>query len=320
MAKKIVVFNQNVTAGQKEQILRTAEKYGYEVGFQDASSVDPVQIGKAEIMFGAVPSILKYAGSLKWLCLSSAGANLFTVPDILPEECLLSNSSGAYGVTLAEHMIMQTLMMFRKMPQFQAGIREKQWMAPVPQKSIKDARITILGAGDIGKCYARRLKSFEPADITAVSRSGRSDEPSFDRVLPLSELNAVLPETDLLAMCLPETKDTIGILSKERIALLRADAYLLNVGRGSAVDEEALVQALNSGKLAGAALDVTCSEPPREDSPLWSAKNLILTPHVAGNMTVPYTRQKSVEMFCEDLINYCTGKKLRYLVDRKLGY
>lgn len=318
--KKIVVYNQKINDKQTEMIRNTAARHGYEVIFQDPSSVDLNEIAQAEIMFGADPAHLKYAKNLKWLCLSTAGADRFVSAEVLPEECLLTNSSGAYGVTLAEHMIMQTLILFRRMPEFQAGIRERQWLAPMPQKSIKDARITLLGAGDIGRCYAKRLKAFEPALITAVCRSGESSEPAFDQVVPLSELDRLLPETDLLAMSLPQTPDTIGILSRERIALLRPDAYLLNVGRGSAVDESALVEALNTGRLAGAALDVTAIEPLPKDSPLWTARNLVLTPHVAGNMTVPYTRQKSVEMFCEDLERYCTGEPLLHKVNRKLGY
>ena len=121
-------------------------------------------------------------------------------------------------------------------------------------------------------------------------------------------------------MCLPGTSETKGILSKERISLLPEWAYVVNVGRGSAIDEEALADSLINGKLAGAALDVFCEEPLPKESRLWGINNLIITPHVAGNMTLDYTLDKSVEMFCEDLERYADGLPLKYLIDKNRGY
>ena len=157
------------------------------------------------------------------------------------------------------------------------------------------------------------------ARITGLSRTGRSVE-GFDQVLPISRLDDVLPETKILVMALPSTPETENILSRQRIALLPPDAYVINVGRGSALDQDALTEALNSRKLAGAALDVMVPEPLPPDHPMWNARNLILTPHVSGNMTLGYTCDVNVEMFCQDLANYAAGRPLVNLVDRTLGY
>ena len=121
-------------------------------------------------------------------------------------------------------------------------------------------------------------------------------------------------------MALPGTPETVHILDRRRIALLPADACVINVGRGTAVDQAALAEALNAGKLAGAALDVMVPEPLPKDDPLWDAKNLIITPHVSGNMTLGYTCDRNVELFCEDLKNYAAGRPLAGLVDRTRGY
>ena len=139
-------------------------------------------------------------------------------------------------------------------------------------------------------------------------------------MLPVSQLDEILPQTDLLAMSLPSTSETKGILSRERMSFLPEGSYIVNVGRGSAIDEDALADNLESGHIAGAALDVFQTEPLPSDNRLWHTKNLLITPHVAGNMTLAHTRNKNVQMFIEDLHNFSEGKPLRYLVDRKLGY
>ena len=217
-------------------------------------------------------------------------------------------------------MIAVSLVMMRRLDEFLSETREGKWLMQRAQKSLKDCRITVLGTGDIGTNFAKRARAFEPASITGVCRSGKSRETVYDRVLPVSALDTILPETDLLAMSLPATPETCGILSRERISLLPEGAYIVNVGRGSAIDEDALADSLENGHLAGAALDVFQTEPLPKDSRLWKTKNLLITPHVAGNLTLAYTKDKNVAMFLEDLRNFCAGKPLHYLVDKKLGY
>ena len=307
----------------RERILQTADRLGFTCSFfeNETEAGEEGSLEEAEIIFGDAPKTAASSGALKWLCLPSAGADRYTKPEALySDDLILTNSSGAYGVGMAEHMIMQILMLIRRMPEFQEGIRKRQWLRPRKQDSVKDSRITVMGTGDIGSAFARRIRAFEPARIIGCNRSGESKETAFDRVITVAELDSVLPETDILAMCLPSTPKTIGILSAERIGLLPETAYLINVGRGDAIDEEALIKALKEGRLAGAALDVMCHEPLPEDDPLWEAKNVILTPHVAGNMTIQHTKDRLVEMFCENLENYGAGRTLVRRVDRKRGY
>ena len=133
-------------------------------------------------------------------------------------------------------------------------------------------------------------------------------------------MDLLLPFADLLVMSLPDTSETRDILNRERIGLLPAGAYVVNVGRGSAIDEDALYESLVSGKLGGAALDVFKNEPLPSDSRFWKTPNLIITPHVAGNLTLEHTLNVNVDMFCKNLINYSKGLPLNNLIDRNKGY
>ena len=318
---KILVINNMLEQKHLDQIKSTAETLGHEVFFYTAEAEIPQSNFDADIIYGFAPSIVKSSKKLKWLCVPWAGVDSLMTPGYFAnEECLLSNAAGAYGVSIAEHMIAVSLVMMRRLNEFFEETRNGQWLKPRPQTSLKDCRITVLGTGDIGTTFANRARAFEPAEITGVCRSGKNSATVYDKVLSVSELDSILPQTDLLAMSLPATSETRGILSRERIALLPQGAYIVNVGRGSAIDEDALADALDSGHLGGAALDVFQTEPLPPNNRLWKTKNLIITPHVAGNMTLAHTRNKNVSMFLEDLKNFTEGAQLKYLVNRKLGY
>lgn len=318
---KILVINNMLEQKHLDQIKGVVDSLGHEVFFYKAEAEIPQSNFDADIIYGFAPSIVKTSKNLKWLCVPWAGVDSLMVPGYFAnEDCLLTNAAGAYGVSIAEHMIAVSLVMMRRLDEFMAETRGGQWKLPRPQKSLKDCRITVLGTGDIGSTFAKRARAFEPACIVGVCRSGKSGEAVYDKVLPVSQLDTVLPETDLLAMSLPATSETRGILSRERLALMPEGSYIVNVGRGSAIDEDALADALESGHLAGAALDVFQTEPLPEGNRLWKTKNLLITPHVAGNMTLPYTKDKNVSMFLEDLENFTKGERLHYLVDKKLGY
>ena len=318
---KILVINNMLEQKHLDQIKSVAASLGHEVFFYTAEAEIPQSNFDADIIYGFAPSIVKTSKKLKWLCVPWAGVDSLMVPGYFAnEECLLTNAAGAYGVSIAEHMIAVSLVMMRRLDEFMAETRDGQWNKPRAQKSLKDCRITVLGTGDIGTTFAKRARAFEPAGITGVCRSGRAAAEVYDKVLPVSQLDSVLPETDLLAMSLPATPETRGILSRERLGLLPEGSYIVNVGRGSAIDEEALADALDSGRLAGAALDVFQTEPLPQGNRLWKTKKLLITPHVAGNMTLPYTKDKNVFMFLEELENFTKGLPLKYLVDKKLGY
>ena len=320
MSRIICVVNEFITDAHRRQIDAAAEKHGFSVRYYQTKADASGHLADCEVLFGHWRSLLKEAPMLKWYCCSYAGVDPYQPPFRFPEGVLLTNSSGAYGVTISEHIMMVTLMLQRRMLDYAQIVRDRGWTNDLPVRSIQGSRLTLLGTGDIGTTFAQRAKAFCPASVTGVNRSGRVPDPVYDRVMPMAELDRVLPETDILVMSLPSTPETVGVLSRERLALLPESAILVNVGRGSAIDQDALMDALNAGRLAGAALDVMTPEPLPADHPLWTTKNLLITPHVAGNMTLGYTCNKTVSMFCDDLENYAEGRPLKHLVDLKRGY
>ena len=323
MAKKIGVIIDFLNDKYERQLNAAAAKYGYEIEYFPSSAEAVGRVDDCEILYGHCSrKVVKSAKSLKWYCTCWAGVDHFCDDGLYQNpDCLLSNSSGAYGTTISEHLIMVCLMLLRRQMEYTEVIRNGGWeMLPGGIRSLHGARITVLGTGDIGTEFARRAQAFHPACITGVRRTVRSSDPAFTSIHAIAELDSVLPETDLLVMALPSTADTVGILSRDRIALLPETAYVINVGRGTAIDQSALVEALNAGKLAGAALDVFEKEPIPAGDPVWDAKNLLITPHISGQMSLGYTRDKNVALFCEDLENYAAGRPLKRYVDRKIGY
>ena len=319
MAKKILV-DWDLEKHELDKIRTIADEAGYCVCTPADREEALALAADAEIIYGKKLPGVRAAKQLKWLCTESAGVNDFVKPGVLPEGCALTNSSGAYGVTLSEHMIMVTLMLMRRFQEYQQVMKGNDWSIEYPMRSIRGSVLTLLGTGDIGTNYAKRARAFSPARIIGINRTGRKPSDDYDEIGMQSELDRYLPGTDVLVMSLPETPQTRGILSRERLALLPKHALIVNVGRGSSIDEAALVEALNEGRIAGAALDVMQHEPPAPDDPLRSAANILLTPHNAGRMTLGYTRQKSIDMFCDNLRCYLKGEKLENQVDPEAGY
>ncbi len=317
MKENVLVVQNLLTEQHRQKLEELCREFGYQLNWVQSADEAREYAGDATIMYAARAELIPLAENLKWFSSSSAGVNTYL--PVLKPETLLTNSAGAYGLSISEHIIMVTLMMLRQMPLYQKAVSERNWRRNIMVDSLYGQRITVVGTGDIGSNFARRARAFMPKSITGVSRSGSQKE-DFDRCVPFEQLNEVLPQTDLLVMCVPETKLTIKMMNEERFALLPEGARFVNVGRGSAVDEMALMNALNSGHLAGAALDVFEREPLPVNSLLYQTPNLIITPHCAGMMTLEYTREKNFEMFCTNLKHWAKGEPMEHVVDKEREY
>ena len=317
----ILVFIPGLSGVFTERIRAAAERNGFGVSFPGTREEALREAASAEVLFTQDAGLCRHAPGKKWVCTPFAGVEPFLEDGVLGgPEVQLTNSSGAYGVTIAEHTVMVTLEMMRRRAEYFEAVRRKEWKRDLHIDAIRGSRITLLGTGDIGQECAKRLRAFEPASLTGVNRRGANPGRIFDRAVTSDRLEEILPETDLLILSLPATKETKGILSAERLALLPENARVVNVGRGSAIDQKALAERLREGKLAGAALDVFEEEPIPAEDPVWDCPGLLITPHIAGNMTLDYTVEKIVGQFLEDLENYGAGRPLRYAVDRENAY
>ncbi len=320
--RNIAVLDSFLEPHHRTMVDQTSQRCGFSVDYYPGDAVPAARAADYEVLYGlAAPASLKAMTGLRWFCTPSAGVEPYLPEELYPSaDVMLTNSAGAYGITISEHILMVTLMLLRKMPDFQAVVAQRGWLRSLPMRSICGSTVTVLGTGDIGTNFARRAKALGAKAIHGVRRTVRPSDAAFDDITTLQELDSLLPQTDILVMALPATAETQQVLSRERIALLPRHAVVVNVGRGSAIDQDALIEALNDGRIAGAALDVMVPEPLPADHPLWSAKNILITPHVSGNMSLGITRDLDVELFCRDLENYAAGKPLSQLVDRKLGY
>ena len=320
MQRKLAVAVQELTETHREQIRAAAEKNGFEIRFIKTPAEETAFLQEAEVVFGHLPETAAASSALKWICTPYAGVDQFLKPGAFANpDAMLSNSSGAYGVTISEHTIMLLLEILRRDPEYRKIVAAREWKRDLAVRSIRSSRITLLGTGDIGQETAVRLKAFSPASLTGINRSGNNPGNLFDRILTGDNWESALPETDILLISLPGTKEAYHMVGERQMALLPDGAVIINVGRGSVIDQTALVRELKKGRLY-AGLDVFEQEPPVKDDPVWELPNLIITPHTAGNMTLTHTVNRIMELFLADLDRYCAGKFPLHLIDRNRGY
>lgn len=326
MNRNICVYLDYLTPHDEAVLTACAQEHGFEMAFFSKSQRDQAvaYLQTAEILFANSPNLLKQSSnSLQWFACPFAGVEIYcNNPELFFKNpnAILTNCSGAYGVTIGEHLVMTTLMLLRKTPMYMADATAHRWGKSVPIRSIRGSRITIVGTGDIGSTYATHVKAMGASQVTGLSRSGKSNCAAFDTMATIDQLDSILPQTDVLVLAVPNTPQTVNLMTRERLAMLPQSAYLLNVGRGNVLDQAALMEALNTGTLSGAALDVMVPEPLPADHPLWETKNLILTPHISGNMSLGYTAEKTISIFCENLALYAQGLPLNHVVDLARGY
>lgn len=323
MARTIGIMVQRTDEARRKKTDEICAKLGFETRYLE-SGFSPESVRDCEIIHGGIPyDMIKHCESMKWMQCSYAGVDgILTGAELPPQPFVMTNAAGAFGITISEYILCTLLMMMRHMPQFIENQKKSLWFRDpnLDTRSIYKSTITILGTGDLGGNIAKRAKAMG-AFIRGVRKNIAKGKPEyFDEIYSAEDIDSAISGADVVILCLPSTKDTVQILDAKRISLMADNSYVVNVGRGNAVNAADLIAALESEKLAGAVLDVTDPEPLPESDPLWKAKNLLLTPHVSGNMSLNHTVDIIWDIFYDNLKKYCLGEPLTHIVDMKAGY
>lgn len=282
----------------------------HEFIYDSGADLDDATRNRVEIIVGNIaPVLVPSFPHLTWLALQSAGTDNYSDSQILAPDTILTNGSGVYGLTIAEHQLVLTLMLLRKIPAYLRNQQERQWRKEGEIKSIHGSHVVIVGMGDIGTQFAMRLRSLG-ARVTGVDAAIKPCPPYLDDYVHVTALDSVLGQADVVSLSVPLLESTYHLMDARRLALMRPDAYLINVGRGPLVDTEALVAALRAGTIAGAALDVIETEPLTPDSPYWDVPGLTITPHVAGNTYLPETKNLYFRFMAANLRAYLAGGRV----------
>ncbi|MBE6480055.1 MAG: D-2-hydroxyacid dehydrogenase [Olsenella sp.] len=279
----------------------------------------PEDVRTADVIVGNVPpALLAHAGSLRWMQLSSAGYDAYVRPGVLPEDALLTCSVGAYGQAVSEHLAVMVLMLQKKLHLYRDDQRDgaARWSDHGVVASPAGAQVLVLGTGNIGAHFATFFHALG-AHVTGAFHHLPAQAPAcYDEVRSFDELEHLLPMADVVAAFLPSTPETRGLVDADFLARMRPGAILANGGRGDLVDTDALVEALESGQVGGAALDVTNPEPLPTDHPLWNCENALVTPHVSGFWHLPVTLENVVDICEDNQRRYVADEPLRNLVSR----
>jgi phosphoglycerate dehydrogenase-like enzyme len=294
------------------------------VHLPDYNSIEP-ELPDTDIFVGwsLRPAQFAAAHKLKWLHSTAAGVAQLMYPELRASGIAVTNASGVHTVPIAEHVLGLLLAMARRFPsafRHQAARHWGQqdiWDEPARPRELRGATLLVVGLGAIGREIAR-LSRAVGLRVIAVTRSGHALPKFAERVEPASALDALLSEADFVVLAAPETPETHHLMNAARLARMKPSAYLLNVARGSLVDELALFTALREHRIAGAALDVASEEPLPESSPLWTLENCFLTPHLSGASDALWERQ--AELLFDNLDRWFSGRDLRNRVDLNRGY
>ena len=291
-----------------------------EVVYTAAEAVTPDQVSQAEIILGNLPiPLLQYAKRLKWLQLNYAGSDNYAAPGVLPEGVILTNASGSYGLAISECMLAGILQLIKRLDQYQRNQAQHIWRNEGEVSSIEGSTTLVVGFGDIGSSFAQRMHALGSTVIGI--RRNVTDKPDYVSALyQMDALDRLLPLADFVSLSLPNSPQTQKVMGAKQFAEMKDSAILVNVGRGSAVDTDALVSALNGGQIGGAVIDVVDQEPLPAEHPLWDAPHLVLTPHVTGNYNLPETLRRNVSLSLRNQAAYLNGQPMESVVDFKTGY
>lgn len=307
-----------ISGNHTEKTIERFKKLNADVVFVPSlADADPKDLAEAEIVAGSVnPQLLEQMPKLRFVQLFSAGANSY---GWLPEQITLANAYGAYGESIAEHMLTTTLMAMKRMPEYLDMQKEQGWNLLKDIDRFAGSNILSVGMGAIGTAYLKKADALG-AVCYGVRRSVH-DKPEFvQKLVTVDEMDELLPEMDVVALSLPGTAEVKGMFDKRRLRLMKKSSILLNTGRGNSVVTTDLIKVMNEGHLKAACLDVMDPEPLPKDHPLWTTSRVYITPHISGGYRAGVNYESVTDVVYRNIELVLSGEPPVHTVDRKLGY
>jgi phosphoglycerate dehydrogenase-like enzyme len=305
-------------------------------GLADGPVDDVEVLLRGWLVAEAFDRLLSRAPHLTWVHSATSGVERALTPAALTRDVLVTNARGVFSRPIAEHVLLMILAISRHLPELLELQRERTWQ-PLEGRELRELTIGIVGYGSLGRSVASLASAFGARVIALrrrptsaeAARAGAPDdarergddfpyEATVDRVLGPDGLHELLNESDVVVLAAPLTAETEGMIDEAAVAAMKKEAWLINVARGRLVDDTALIRALRDHRIGGAALDTFRDEPLPTSSPYWDLSNVILTPHTAWSSARVLDR--SIELFCDNLVRFARGDSLRNVVDPTAGY
>ena len=261
-------------------------------------------------------NLKQVAPNLKWIhCVSAGVEHLFPL-DWMFDNLVLTNSSGVHSKKAGEYGLMSVLMLQNHIPKIVTNQKNKEFVS-LFSNPIAGKTVVVVGTGSLGSGMTKVLSPLG-ANIIGVNKKGKIVE-GCSKTITIDKIDSVLPEADILYLALPETPETKNLINRKRLDLLKPSCGIVNIGRQSAMDYEALCEKLTKKEIAGAILDVFTQEPIEAKSKLWNIPNLIITPHVSSDDHGSYVKM-TLDLFVKNLKLFIDNKELLNQIDKKLGY
>ncbi len=303
-----------------EKKMQSIKNLGYEIVYRKERDLvydQELQDVEALICYNPFSTLdIGKMKKLKWIQLSSIGIDQVPLDKVKDQGIILTNNKGGYSIPMGEFIVMKILELFKNSKGFYHQQQHKQWKMDTSLTELYNKRVTFIGTGSIAVEGAKRLQGFG-VEITGVNTQGRDVE-YFHKCYPIKDLHEVLKQSDVVVLTIPYTEDTHHLMDDQALAVMNPKAYLINVSRGSIVEERALIEHLKQESIQGAALDVVEEEPLREDSPLWDFENVIITPH--NSWVSEMRNQRRFDTIYENAEKFNRGEALKNVVDLDRGY
>ena len=261
-------------------------------------------------------NLKKISPNLKWIHVVSSGVEHLLPLDWMFDDLILTNSSGVHALKAGEYGLMAILMLQNHMTQIVTNQKKKEFIS-LFSNPIAGKTVVLIGTGSLGSSMAKHINLLG-ANVIGVNKRGKKVD-GCNKVITIENIDKVLPDADFLYLAVPETPETKNLISKERLDILKPTCGIVNVGRQSVMDYEALSEKLHKNEIAGAILDVFTHEPLDKSSKLWDTPNLIITPHVSSDDNGNYVKL-TLDIFLKNLKLFLDNKELSNQIDKKLGY